>query len=75
MTSDVEWMGGTTSLGQRVLLARKAQGLTQGQLAALAGIAAVSVKNYERGISDPRPFTARALAEALHVPESWLLYG
>ena len=68
-------MAGTSSIGQRLGLARRAQGYTQTQLATRAGLGLASVKNYERGVTVPRRHALESLADALGVPDGWLRDG
>lgn len=68
-------MAGTASVGQRVRLARRAQGLTQAQLAVRAELGLASVKNYERGVTMPRARALESLADVLGVPDGWLRDG
>jgi transcriptional regulator with XRE-family HTH domain len=49
----------------RLLGRRRALGLSQRELAALASLSAVSVSNIERGKKEPRAGTLAALARAL----------
>lgn len=57
--------------------ARQQRGLTQEQLAALAGVDQTTISNYEtaaRGYR-PRPATRRKIARALRVAERRLVFG
>lgn len=54
-------------LGARVLQQRLAAGLTQGQLAAISGIAQGDISRIERGQSNPTAQTLQALAGPLGV--------
>jgi len=47
---------------------RMKQGLTLRQLGALSGLSASSIAAIEKGISTPRPGTAKRLCDALEVP-------
>lgn len=63
------------SLKDRLKLIRKKKGLTQDELAKLAGISTVSVSNYERGIRTPDKFTLNQLSTALKFPVDILEHG
>ncbi len=54
-------------LGARVLQERLAAGLTQGQLAAVSGVAQGDISRIERGQSNPTAETLQALAGPLGV--------
>ncbi|WP_146067135.1 helix-turn-helix domain-containing protein [Stutzerimonas kunmingensis] len=62
------------TLGGRIALARKTRQLTQAKLAKLAGITQSSIALLESG-SSKTSNNAMELAQALHVPVEWLLYG
>lgn len=47
---------------------REEKGMTQGQVAAAAGIAQPSYYEIEKGISNPRPETAMRIAAVLSFP-------
>jgi len=63
-----------TTLGGRIAFARKAQKLTQAELAKLAGIGQSSIALLESG-STKAPLRALELAQALQVSLEWLLHG
>ncbi len=52
----------------RLAQRRKAVGLTQGQLAALLGVARTTVVRWERGQNQPAPWLRPKLAKALQIP-------
>jgi transcriptional regulator with XRE-family HTH domain len=60
-------------IGKRVRKARKQALLTQGELAALAGVGITTIVRVERGQVDPHPHTVKLLARALGVPPSALV--
>lgn len=62
------------TLGGRIAFARKAQKLTQAELAKLAGIGQSSIALLESG-STKTPQRALELAQALQVSLEWLLHG
>ncbi len=61
--------------GDRLRFARRAWGLTQGELAERSGIGLNTINRGEGGRFDPRMETARRLADALQVRWEWLLTG
>lgn len=61
-------------LPARLLLARNAAGMTQTQLAKVAGISRATIANYEAGKS-PRRSAVLAWAMATGVDPTWLLTG
>ncbi len=60
-------------IGKRVRKARKQALLTQGELAALAGVGITTIVRVERGQVDPHPHTVKLLARALGAPPSALV--
>jgi len=63
------------TLGERVRDRRKAAGLNQAELAALVGVSQAAVSDWEKGKATPSIGGAGALAKALDVELSWLVYG
>jgi transcriptional regulator with XRE-family HTH domain len=64
------------SLGERIGSVRRRRGLTQGELAAAAGLSLSLVKKLEQGsITDVRLETLHKFAIALRVPTSHLVHG
>lgn len=61
------------SLGESLALARKAEGLTQGELAEEAGLSRATIANIESGGADPKLSTIAELAKALDISPAWLL--
>lgn len=55
-------------LSQRITSARKTKGLTQEELADMAGVTTRTIQRIESGETQPRAFTIKALAEALGLP-------
>ncbi|GAA0540189.1 helix-turn-helix domain-containing protein [Chitinophaga japonensis] len=55
-------------LHQKIVDARKKQGLTQEELAALSHVTVRTIQRIESGETMPRAFTLKALATALHMP-------
>lgn len=70
MTASERW-----ALGMRLAMARDAALLTQGEVAALAGISRLTVNRIERGRQPPRTRTLRRVASALRVEPTWLATG
>jgi transcriptional regulator with XRE-family HTH domain len=65
-----------SSLGERIRSVRRRRGLTQGELAAAAGVSLSLVKKLEQGtITDIRLETLHKLAIVLRVPTSYLAAG
>jgi transcriptional regulator with XRE-family HTH domain len=62
------------TLGQRLRLAREMRGLTQPQLARLAGVGQTAISKLERGDTQKSPGIAR-LADSLSVSARWLELG
>lgn len=64
------------AIGDRVRRIREKRGLSQSGLAKSAGITKEGVSAIERGTTKtPRPTTLYALADALGVPDRWLVVG
>ncbi len=63
------------SIGARIRRRRKAQGLTQAALAAVAGVNQGYISEIERGKAKPRQRTIDALAVALDIPQGVLIGG
>lgn len=72
-----------TELGQRLQDARRAAGLTQGELAEKTqrvdvtgnGISGAVISLYERGVNRPGPREIRILCETLRITPNHLVYG
>ena len=62
------------TLGARLREARALRGLTQAQLASLAGTSQAVIQKIENGRS-LRPRILEAVAAALDVPPEWLAFG
>ena len=63
------------SLGQRALARRKELKLTQREAAKLAGVAHVTISQWERNETQPVGTRLFALAKALSCTPTWLLFG
>ncbi|MEL6337633.1 MAG: helix-turn-helix transcriptional regulator [Pseudomonadota bacterium] len=63
------------TFGDRMALAREAQGLTQAQLARQLGLRVDSVRNWEADRAEPRANRLQMLAAFLNVSIVWLLTG
>lgn len=59
--------------GQLIKAARKKAGMTQAQLAEKAGVAAITIQQYELGKRQPRLAQLQAIASALGVPVQELI--
>ena len=64
----LEW-----SLGDRLVKARKAAKLEQGDIAKKAGVSRAMVSLWERDQHEPRVSHLKAIAEATEVPITWFL--
>ncbi|HAT1815645.1 S24 family peptidase [Legionella pneumophila serogroup 1] len=61
-------------IGQRIMIERKAKGLTRKALAELTGeLKSSRINNYERGDRTPGPTEIKLLADALEVSASYLM--
>jgi transcriptional regulator with XRE-family HTH domain len=63
------------SFGERLHRYREDRGLSQRQLAQLAGIDAMSISRYERGATLPTADALAEIAKTLHVTADALLFG
>jgi transcriptional regulator with XRE-family HTH domain len=61
--------------GERLRMLREKAGLSQRELARLAGIEAMQISRYERGVGYPAVETLIAIAQALDVGLDYLLLG
>jgi transcriptional regulator with XRE-family HTH domain len=62
----------TSTLGEKIKLARKAKGFSQAELALKVGLSRVSISHIENGHRKSlKPATLRQLAEALERPETY----
>lgn len=68
-------MNETESIGERIVRARAALGLSQNKLADLAGVAPTQIARWERNKATPRPTTLHKLASLLDVSPQWLERG
>lgn len=59
----------------RLRQARHQRGLTQAELAALAGINRTQYTRYESGARNPHPPTVRAIADVLRVPLKEIIHA
>lgn len=62
-----------TRFGQRLFAARDARGLSQTELAKLAGLQPAAIGHFERDRRKPSFANVRALAKALNVASDYLL--
>jgi len=70
-----DYSEGAATFGDRLALAREAQGLTQEQLARRLGLRLQTVKNWEQDRSEPRANRLQMLAGFLNVSMVWLMTG
>ena len=63
------------TFGDRLVLSREQQGLTQDQLARRLGLRVQTVRNWETDRSEPRANRVQMLAGFLNVSMVWLLTG
>lgn len=63
----------TMSLAQKIVQIRKAKGYSQEELANKANISLRTLQRIEKGQSEPRGHTLRAIAEELNVPVEELM--
>lgn len=68
-------MKNLNSLGQRALARRKELNLTQREAAKLAGVAHVTISQWERDETQPVGTRLFSLAKALSCTPTWLLFG
>ena len=68
-------MKNLNSLGQRALARRKELKLTQREAAKLAGVAHVTISQWERDETQPVGTRLFSLAKALSCTPTWLLFG
>lgn len=61
------------TIGERIKVARKERRMTQKQLGAVSGTSETTVKQYERGVRQPRLDQLQRIADALDVPVGELL--
>lgn len=59
-------------IGRNIKTARKLLGLTQGELAAMAGVTKAAISRYEAGLRAPKVEHLRAIADALDVSVGFL---
>lgn len=62
-------------VGERIRRARKLAGLTQAELAALAGLSTMSIRRYENGDRVVSLSKLKSIAQALKVDYNWLCAG
>jgi transcriptional regulator with XRE-family HTH domain len=65
----------TSTFGDRLVAAREAMGVSQGQLAHRMGIKAQTLRNWEEDRSEPRANRLQMLAGMLNVSMIWLMSG
>lgn len=70
-----DFSDGAATFGDRVALAREAQGLSQSQLARRLGLRVETVRNWESDRSEPRANKLQMLAGFMNVSIIWLMTG
>ncbi|MEM6679366.1 MAG: helix-turn-helix transcriptional regulator [Pseudomonadota bacterium] len=70
-----DFSDGAATFGDRVALAREAQGLSQEQLARHLGLRVDTVRNWEADRAEPRANRLQMLAGFLNVSMVWLMTG
>ena len=70
-----DWSDSAATFGDRLAVAREAQGLTQSQLARQIGMRLQTVQNWEEDRSEPRANKLQMLAGFLNVSMIWLMTG
>jgi HTH-type transcriptional regulator, cell division transcriptional repressor len=65
----------TSTFGDRLVLAREAMGLGQGQLARRMGVKLQTLRNWEEDRAEPRANRLQMLAGMLNVSMGWLMSG
>ncbi len=69
------WDEDAATFGDRLALAREAQGMTQGQLGRRLGMRVATIKNWEADRSAPRANKLQMMAGLLNVSIMWLMTG
>lgn len=75
MTAGHDYTDAAATFGDRVALAREAQGMTQEQLARRLGLRAATITNWEHDRAEPRANKLQMLAGVLSVSMIWLMTG
>lgn len=70
-----DYSDAAATFGDRLALAREAQGLSQQQLARRLGLRVETVRNWEADRSEPRANKLQMLAGFLNVSMVWLMTG
>ncbi len=74
--SEIDWYGpDAATLGDRILAAREAAGMTQAQLARRVGIKKATLVGWEEDLSEPRANRMSMMAGVLNVSIMWLMTG
>ncbi|OUN39682.1 hypothetical protein B5G28_04150 [Faecalibacterium sp. An77] len=61
------------TIGRRIAIERHRAGLTQAELAAKVGLAPITIRQYEKGLREPRIDTLRKIAETLETNITYFL--
>jgi transcriptional regulator with XRE-family HTH domain len=70
-----DYSDSASTFGDRLVLAREAMGLGQGQLARRMGVKVQTLRNWEEDRSEPRANRLQMLAGMLNVSMVWLMSG
>lgn len=70
-----DYSDSTSTFGDRLVLAREAMGLRQGQLARRMGVKLTTLRNWEEDRAEPRANRLQMLAGMLNVSMVWLMSG
>lgn len=73
--TDDDYTEGAATFGDRLALAREAQGLSQDALAERLGLRPQTIRNWEDDRAEPRANKLQMLAGFLGVPLIWLMTG
>lgn len=68
-------IGSSHEIIKRIKDCRKEKGLTQKRLAELAGVAEITIRQYETGNRFPKIEQLQKLADALDISSAFLLFG
>lgn len=74
-TIDDDYTEGAATFGDRLALAREAQGLSQAVLAERLGLRPQTIRNWEDDRAEPRANKVQMLAGFLNVSMLWLMTG
>lgn len=70
-----DYSDATSTFGDRMVLAREALGMSQGELAQRMGVKLQTIRNWEEDRSEPRANKLQLLAGMLNVSMVWMMTG